>query len=121
MARIGLLMLRRGRWRDRQVIPQDWVRLTTSIKTPAAEVASSSSFVDGLAYGYLWWIFDPAARWPDSMKGGYTASGAAGQFITVLPKLDLVIAHKTQAPSSLNVPPQRYFGDVVPAVIDLVR
>ena len=66
-------------------------------------------------------IFDPAGRWPDAMKGGYTASGAFGQFITVLPKLDLVVAHKTQAPSTLNVPPERYLGEVVPAVMELVN
>jgi CubicO group peptidase (beta-lactamase class C family) len=95
--------------------------MTTSIKTPAAEVATTSRFIDGLAYGYLWWIFDPAGRWPGEMKGGYTASGASGQFITVLPKLDLVIAHKTQAPSELNVPAERYFRDVVPAVMRLVH
>jgi CubicO group peptidase (beta-lactamase class C family) len=121
MARVGLLMLRGGRWGEAQVVPRDWVKLTTTIRTPAAEVASTSSFIDGLAYGYLWWIFDPAGRWPDAMKGGYTASGAFGQFITVLPKLDLVIAHKTQAPSTLNVPPERYLGEVVPAVMKLVH
>jgi CubicO group peptidase (beta-lactamase class C family) len=121
MARVGLLMLHGGHWGDRQVVPRAWVKLTTSIRTPAAEVATSSSFVAGLAYGYLWWIFDPAAPWPEVMKGGYTASGAFGQFITVLPKLDLVIAHKTQAPSNLNVPPERYFGEVVPAVMKLVH
>lgn len=121
MARVGLLMLCGGRWGDAQVIPRDWVKLTTAIRTPAAEVAKTSQFFDGLAYGYLWWIFDPAGPWPSAMKGGYTASGAFGQFITVLPKLDLVIAHKTQAPSKLNVPPERYFGEVVPAVMKLVN
>jgi CubicO group peptidase (beta-lactamase class C family) len=120
MARMGLLMLRGGRWGSQQVIPRSWVRLTTAIRTPAAEVARTSPFIDGLAYGYLWWIFDPAGPWPAAMRGGYTASGAFGQFITVLPKLDLVIAHKTQAPSKLNVPPERYFGEVVPAVMKLV-
>jgi CubicO group peptidase (beta-lactamase class C family) len=120
MARIGQLMLDGGRWQGRQLVPRSWVKLTTSIATPAAEVARTSRFVVGLAYGYLWWIFDPAGPWPGAMKRGYTASGAFGQFITVLPKLDLVIAHKTQAPSKLNVPPERYFGDVVPAVLRLV-
>jgi CubicO group peptidase (beta-lactamase class C family) len=121
MARVGLLMLRGGRWGDAQVVPRAWTRLIASIRTPAVEVARTSPFVDGLAYGYLWWIFDPASPWPGAMKGGYTASGAFGQFITVLPKLDLVIAHKTQAPSKLNVPPERYFAEVVPAVMKLVH
>jgi CubicO group peptidase (beta-lactamase class C family) len=119
MARMGQLMLNGGRWEGARILPRDWVELTTSIATPAAEVARTSPFVEGLAYGYLWWIFDPAGPWSDAMKGGFTASGAFGQFITVLPKRDLVIAHKTLAPSNLNVPPERYFGTVVPAVIEL--
>ena len=32
MARLGLLMLRQGKWRDRQIIPAEWVRRSTSVK-----------------------------------------------------------------------------------------
>ena len=38
MARLGLLMLRQGRWRGRQLIPAEWVRRSTSVRTPLAEV-----------------------------------------------------------------------------------
>jgi CubicO group peptidase (beta-lactamase class C family) len=34
LARLGLLMARRGRWRDRQLIPEEWVRYSTSLITP---------------------------------------------------------------------------------------
>jgi CubicO group peptidase (beta-lactamase class C family) len=121
MARLGLLMLQDGRYVGHQVLPTSWVRLTTRVVTPAAEVSRTSPFVDGLGYGYLWWIFDPAADWPRDQKGGYTASGAFGQFITVLPALDLVVAHKTQAPSKLNVTPQQYLQEVLPAAMNLVH
>ncbi|MEO8019262.1 MAG: serine hydrolase [Pseudomonadota bacterium] len=121
MARIGLLMLQGGRWGRRQVLPRSWIGLTTRITTPAAEVERTSPFVAGLGYGYLWWILDPAAHWAPGLSGAYTASGAFGQFITVLPALDLVVAHKTQAPSNLNVTPQQYFGEVLPAATRLVR
>ena len=120
MARIGQLMLQRGRWGSAHVIPRRWISRATSLVTPATEVARTSPFVDGLGYGYLWWIFDPAGPWPRAMHGGYTASGAMGQFITVVPTLELVIAHKTMAPGQLNVPPERYFGAVVPAALALV-
>jgi CubicO group peptidase (beta-lactamase class C family) len=121
MARIGVLMLQGGRWGRRQVLPWAWVQLTTKLATPAVEVARTSPFIPGLGYGYLWWIFDSAAGWDPSLKGGYTASGAFGQFITVLPALDLVVAHKTQAPSKLNVTPQQYFDQILPAATRLVR
>ena len=51
--------------------------------------------VDGyFGYGYMWWVWDgPKAIGP--FEGAYTARGAWGQYITVFPKLDLVLAHKT--------------------------
>jgi CubicO group peptidase (beta-lactamase class C family) len=117
MAVIGQAMLQKGRWQNRQVIPADWVARTTALSTPAAEVARTSSFVEGLGYGWLWWIFDPAAPWPDVLKGAFTATGAFGQFITVVPKLDMVVAHKVVAPSNLNVPPEDYFHKILPAAL----
>ena len=117
MAAIGQLMLQQGRWQDRQVIPADWVARTTALATPAAEVSRTSPFVEGLGYGWLWWIFDPAADWPAPLKGAYTASGAFGQFITVIPKLDMVVAHKVAAPSKLNVPAEDYLRKILPAAL----
>ena len=117
MARLGHLMLRRGAWNGRQVIPETWVARTTELVTPAAEVARTSPFIPGLGYGYLWWIFDPVQARDTSLDGAYTASGAFGQYITVIPKLDTVIAHKTVAPSQRNVTNERYFGTILNAAI----
>ena len=46
-------------------------------------------------YGLLWWIWDGAAN-TGPYRGAYTGIGAVGQFITVLPALDMVVAHKTR-------------------------
>ena len=41
--------------------------------------------------GYMWWVWDgPRAVGP--FEGAYTARGAWGQWITVFPALDVVIA-----------------------------
>jgi CubicO group peptidase (beta-lactamase class C family) len=117
MARIGQLMLCRGEWNGAQVIEPGWVHRISSSVTSAEEVKKTSPFVAGLGYGYLWWIFDSHASWPSSYKRGFTASGAFGQFITVLPQLDLVIAHKTAAPSNKNVSPESYFQTIRPAAV----
>jgi len=46
-------------------------------------------------YGYLWWVWDgPQAT--GAFEGAYDAQGAFGQYIIVMPKLDLVVAHKTR-------------------------
>jgi CubicO group peptidase (beta-lactamase class C family) len=120
MARLGLLMLAGGEWGSARVIDAAWVRQTTRIVTSAAEVARTSPFVAGLGYGWLWWIFDPAGGWPRGIAGGYTATGAFGQFITILPALDLVVAHKVAAPSSRNVPAEKYLREILPAAAALV-
>ena len=113
MARVGYLMLRQGRWNGRQVMPAAWVKRSTSLITPASEVARTSPFIPGLGYGYLWWIFDPAQHKGTPLEGAYTASGAFGQYITVVPRLDMVVAHKTAVPPPRNVTNEAYFGTIL--------
>jgi CubicO group peptidase (beta-lactamase class C family) len=118
MARVGYLMLRQGRWEGRQVVPADWVARTTATATPAQEVERTSPFIAGLGYGYLWWVFDPVHPSTGSpLSGAFTASGAYGQYITVVPGLDLVIGHKTAVPPPRNVTNERYFGTILPQAI----
>jgi CubicO group peptidase (beta-lactamase class C family) len=94
MARLGYLMLRDGRWRDRQIIPADWVKRSTRVVIPSSEQHPEFMQSGPFGYGYMWWVWDSSfATGP--YKGAYTAAGAHGQWITVLPELDMVVAHKT--------------------------
>jgi CubicO group peptidase (beta-lactamase class C family) len=94
MARAGYLMLREGNWKGEQVIPADWAREISSVVTPLEEMNPERMRRGPFGYGYMWWIFDgPETEW--AFQGGYTGQGAYGQYITVLPALDMVIAHKT--------------------------
>jgi CubicO group peptidase (beta-lactamase class C family) len=96
MARIGYLMLREGNWAGKQLIPKEWVQKITSQVTPLEQMNPESLRTRRLAYGYLWWIFDDAeARGRGPLHGAYTATGAFGQYVTVIPELNVVIAHKT--------------------------
>jgi len=111
MARIGLLMLHNGNWNGKQIVPRDWVAKSTGIITPAAQLNPSRIRRDRVGYGYLWWVFDgPWNTGP--YEGAYTGIGAIGQFITVIPKLDLVIAHKTipREPDNPSVSQGDYFA-----------
>jgi len=95
MARIGYLMLRDGNWNGQQLIPRDWAKRIVSVVTPVSEMNPANLRKGPFGYGYLWWVWDgPAANGP--FEGAYSGRGAIGQYITVLPKLDLVIAHKTR-------------------------
>ena len=94
MARIGYLMLRGGTWNGRQIISKDWARRIVSVVTPVQQMNPARRRDGYFGYGYMWWIWDgPKAVGP--FKGAYTAVGAVGQWITVFPSLDMVIAHKT--------------------------
>ena len=99
MARVGLLMMRGGDWNGQQVVPADWVRRISSLVTPLHEMnppyQRSLSAPGRWGYGYLWWVWDAPNSWPGPYSGTYTARGAGGQFITVFPNVEVVVAHKT--------------------------
>jgi CubicO group peptidase (beta-lactamase class C family) len=101
MARLGVLMARQGRWNGRQVVARDWVRAITTLVTPADDIhpgeIGGTSWAHRWGYGMLWWVWD-TPNIPGTITGPYqgafTAWGAYGQYITVLPVFDLVVAHK---------------------------
>jgi CubicO group peptidase (beta-lactamase class C family) len=97
MARIGYLMLREGRWNDRQVVPRDWVHRSTHLVTPASQVNPAPLRREHMGYGYLWWVWDGRDS-TGLFDGAYSARGGYGQYITVIPKLDMVVAHKVAVP-----------------------
>ncbi|MFI5309951.1 MAG: amidohydrolase family protein [Gemmatimonadales bacterium] len=108
MARIGLLMLNKGGWNGKQIVPRDWVAKSTGVITPIAQLNPSRLRRGRAGYGYLWWVWDgPWNTGP--YEGAYSGFGAVGQFITVIPKLDLVVAHKTIPGGGRNVSEEQYF------------
>ena len=72
MAKIGYLFLNRGQWDGTQIVSEEWVEEATTKHVDA-------TIMDG--YGYQWWV---------SGNGYYSAVGHMGQFIHVVPDLDLV-------------------------------
>ena len=83
LARIGQMMLNKGKWRGMQVVPASWVAQSTSIV---------SKFKGGGGFGYMWWIEDEDQK-PRVFKGAFSARGVDGQRLTVIPTLDMVVAH----------------------------
>jgi CubicO group peptidase (beta-lactamase class C family) len=100
MARLGYLVLRQGNWRGQQLVPADWVQQMTSQTTPAAQMHPPHTARRGFGYGYLWWLLDEPNDSP--LSGASMAWGVHGQYILVVPKRDLVIAHKRDVPVAGN-------------------
>jgi CubicO group peptidase (beta-lactamase class C family) len=86
LARFGLLYLRRGCWEGIEVVPPSWV---------AASTRPHSDLGQGRGYGYLWWIASAHAA-GDALsidQSLFYASGYGGQYVVVVPTLELVIVH----------------------------
>ena len=102
MARLGLLMLDKGKWGETQIIPADWVRYMTTLVTPFRDINPTSLRNYGeperWGYGSLWWVWDqppyPGGVRTGFMQGAYTAFGTGGTYITILPEEDLVVVHQ---------------------------
>ncbi len=105
MARLGLLMLRGGRWGATRLLTEEWVEEMVTPVTPVAAMNPESYRQGPFGYGYLWWIWDGPFE-TGIYRGAYTGIGAIGQFITVLPELDMVVAHKTRANATAVTRPQ---------------
>ena len=78
LARIGQLVLNRGRWDGQQIIPADWLDQSF---TPRATVEQ------GLDYGYQWWL----GRLRHDGEPWMAGFGNGGQRLFIAPSLDLVV------------------------------
>jgi len=87
-AKLGQLMLNKGRWRGRQLVPRAWVETSTAL-----HLAGSMTNGAHLGYGYLWWM--PAeVRQAPAFQGSFAALGNYGQYLVVLPAVDVVVVHR---------------------------
>jgi CubicO group peptidase (beta-lactamase class C family) len=98
LARFGLLYLRRGRWHDKQIIPEAWVHQSSH----ADEMVESNGVNLG-GYEYLWWVDYGGVHFPEvSLPGTFSARGSGAHYVMVIPTLDMVVIHRTD-----NDPPVR--------------
>jgi CubicO group peptidase (beta-lactamase class C family) len=86
-ARFGLLYLNDGVWDGERILPEGWVRYTT---TPATAAAMGE-------YGAQWWLNAGAKNDPDRRKypkipaDAYWADGFEEQYVMVVPSRKLVV------------------------------
>jgi CubicO group peptidase (beta-lactamase class C family) len=105
MAKIGQLLLNKGKWNEKQIVSEEWIEKITTTVTPTdtlnARYGRDKNSDHQFSYGYMWWIIESIHNHPD-FEGAYTATGWGGQYITVIPKLNVVIAHKYTVPTLVN-------------------
>ena len=89
MLKIGKLMINKGEYDGKQVVPKEWIDEITYLHSHT-RVEKNRKLEGG--YGYMWWISD--VNKDEQLHGAYSALGLHGQRIVVVPKLNLIIVTK---------------------------
>ena len=113
LAKIGFLYLNNGYWNGQSIVPEYWVKESTDQQIQAV----SHPIYGAFGYGYQWWV--------KNVDGcsSFRAWGRRGQFIVIVPKLDLVIAVTSETsqphpPTSIHYSP---LFDLVAASVNRER
>jgi len=80
IAKLGHMYLQKGKWNDKEILPETWVKEATSYQTKSQE--NNGDWSQG--YGYQFWRCSPHEV--------YRGDGAFGQFCIVMPEQDAVMA-----------------------------
>jgi CubicO group peptidase (beta-lactamase class C family) len=97
-ARFGLLYLRDGVWDGRRILPEGWVDYART-ETPRQPIEEQ-------AYGAHWWL---GLNGP----GSFSAQGYEGQYIAVVPELDLVAVRNGTTPLVNKDRPKEWMARLV--------
>lgn len=112
MARLGWLWRQGGRWGDRQLIPEAWLREAIAVNPDICAHAPQ----DQWQYGYGFWTNEYGLLWPNLPSDSFAASGAGSKHIWVCPSLDLVVAQSPGVWNDQEENDQGLLGMVVAAL-----
>jgi CubicO group peptidase (beta-lactamase class C family) len=112
LARIGQLVLARGQWEGRTIVPAAWLDASF---TPAATVR------DGQSYGYLWRVGQIAYPSKGGIRGEHYVMGIGngGQLLAIIPARELVVvvtAGNYNDPKDWQVPDEVLRHFVLPSL-----
>lgn len=94
MLKFGLLFLNKGLWNGQRLLSEEWVARSTS------KQIETGSQTPGSGYGYYWWTRE--FEHSGTRYSGYYAAGNGGQFIIVIPALELVTVFTGSNYNDLN-------------------
>jgi CubicO group peptidase (beta-lactamase class C family) len=100
MARFGLLWLRHGKWGNRQIVSESYVKSATTASA------------HGPDYGFLWWLNTTGKEWPGSPTNSFEARGSGGNVIYIDPTNDLLVVWRWSASTSQG------FHKIVEAIVN---
>ena len=78
LAKIGQLLINKGYFNGKQVVSEKWIKTSTTPKTK----------ITGIDYGYFWWNIPFKVN--EKTIISKTATGNGGQYIMVIPEMNIV-------------------------------
>jgi CubicO group peptidase (beta-lactamase class C family) len=106
MARIGLLYMRKGMWKDTRILSETSVQLASTPRpeTAGAKVEFPDLFPNAHQnYGLLWWT-NANKQLAEVPADAYWAWGLDDSLIIVIPSLDIVVTRVGREPDSDQAP-----------------
>ncbi len=82
IAKFGQLLLQKGKWEGKQLVPAEWVEQATSkqVRNDLAKTHTRPDWMQG--YGFQFW---------QCRHGAFRGDGRDGQFCIVMPEMDAVV------------------------------
>ena len=101
LARFGLLIANQGRWNNRQLVSEQWLK---DAVMPSAH---------GPDYGYLWWLNTKQRQWPSGPASSFAALGNGSNVIWIDPDHDIVFVWHWYQNQAMDGMVQRIMAAVV--------
>ena len=111
MAKFGQMLLQKGKWNGKQIVPQSWVQEATTFQIMSNDPGSTlpkelNDWEQG--YSYQFWM---------GRHNSYRVDGLGGQFIIVLPEKDAVVV-LTSAAANTQEELNQVWDNLLPAMQD---
>jgi CubicO group peptidase (beta-lactamase class C family) len=98
-----------------QIIPAQWVRDSTT----AYSVADGNARDNYSGYGYLWRVAVNGNHYPkvEVPDGSFSAWGAGGHFIAVIPAYNIVVVHRVNTDDPAKKVTLEQFGELLRLIL----
>ena len=115
LARIGYMVLRRGRWNGTRIVSEEW--LNASMARISNRPATLGGHVTD--YGLLWWLMPLDGSSPSGGRDEtiWMASGNFNNWLFIVPKHDLVVVVTGGDNRSFGAPVDFLYREILPAIV----
>ena len=106
-AKIGQLVLNRGVWEGKQIVPSSWIAQSTTeqIKAEGPRSAEQINADGSRSYGYQWWL-EQSLNKDRTVVQWVAAMGFNSQKTIIIPALDMVVVFNASLVSKNMVTPE---------------